>query len=451
MDIRRKWLAAFLALTVILSMAGTVSAVGSRDAEDCVQQILNYYYHHGASADNDVDCLLYELKEIDPEKGQLWSSIVDYWRYANEEMTLYQSVLPDGLPQDDSLCIVVMGYALVSDGSMKKELVGRLETALASAQKYPNAYIVCTGGGTAKYDDTATEAGEMSKWLIKKGIDKKRIIVEDKALSTVSNAINTCKILSENYPGVTHLAVVTSDYHLARSCLLFYAQTALTANGGEPLLCVAANAAYKTGRSGSESITSQAENLSQLSRIPISGMPKPDLSKLDHITVSGDMQCLAGSELDLQVIAHYDTGLYRDVTNRVKYAGIDLAAAGQQDVTITYEENGKTVSSTVEVEMLAPETEAPTQPPTDAPTEPQTEPATEVPTQPSATEPAPDKDSDSGKLWIFPVAILVALLIAEYFIVKRLVKIRKLRKAAKAAAEEEHTELPDDNSPLEYI
>jgi len=120
-------------------------------------------------------------------------------------------------------------------------------------------------------------------------------------------------------------------------------------------------------------------------------------------------------------------------------------------VTITYEENGKTVSSTVEVEMLAPETEAPTQPPTDAPTEPQTEPATEVPTQPSATEPAPDKDSDSGKLWIFPVAILVALLIAEYFIVKRLVKIRKLRKAAKAAAEEEHTELPDDNSPLEYI
>lgn len=449
MDIRRKWLAALLALVMILSMAGTVSAAGNRDAKACIQQILNYYYHHGVAADNDVDCLLYELNEIDPEKGQLWSSIVDYWRYANTEMTLYQGVLPDGLPQDDSLCIVVMGYALASDGSMKKELVGRLETALASAQKYPNAYIVCTGGGTARNDETATEAGEMAKWLRKKGIDDGRIIVEDKALSTVTNAINTCRILAEDYPGVTHLGLVTSDYHLARSCLLFYAQAALTAGGGEPLLCVAANAAYKTGRSGSESIASQADNLSQLSGIPISGMPKPDLSKLDHITVSGDTQCMAGSELDLQVIAHYDTGFYRDVSSRVKYAGIDFAATGLQDLTITYEENGTAVSSTVQIEMLAPETEAPTQPPTELPTEKPTEPATETPTQPPVTEPVIHEEP--GKPWIYPVAILVLLLIALFFIVKRLLKIKKQQKAAKAAAKEEIIELPDDNSPLEYI
>lgn len=29
---------------------------------------------------------------------------------------------------------------------MQPELVGRLETALASAQKYPNSYILVTGG-----------------------------------------------------------------------------------------------------------------------------------------------------------------------------------------------------------------------------------------------------------------------------------------------------------------
>lgn len=450
MDIRRKWLAAVLALVMILSMAGTVSADEPRDADDCIQQLINYYYHHADAAATDIDCLLYELTEIDPAKAQVWSSIMDYWRYVNTDMTLYNGVLPDGLPQDDSLCIVVMGYALASDGSMKKELVGRLETALASAQKYPNAYIVCTGGGTAKNDKTVTEAGQMAKWLIQKGVVKERIIVEDQAMSTVGNALNTCAILSADYPGVTHLALVTSDYHLARSCLLFYAQAALTTTEDVPALCVAANAAYKTGRAGSESIESQAENLSQLSKIPISGMPEPKLSKAERITVFGDTQCMAGSELDLQVIAYYDTGLYRDVTGRVKYAGIDLAATGMQDVTITYEENGKAVSSTVQIEMLAPETEAPTQPPTDAPTEALTEPATDAPTLPPVTEPSPGEQPNPDRLWIYPVAVLVLLLVIEFFIVKRLIKIRKLRKAAKAAAEEAE-KLSNDDSPLEYV
>ena len=449
---RRKWLAAFLALVMMLGMAGTVSASENRDADDCIQQLMNYYYHHGDAAATDIACLLYELEQIDPEKAQVWASIMDYWHYANTDMTLYQGVLPDGLPQDNSLCIVVMGYALSSDGSMRSELIGRLEAALASAEKYPNAYVVCTGGGTAKNDKTVTEAGQMAGWLIRKGIDQRRVIIEDQAMSTVGNAINTFKILESDLPHVTHLALVTSDYHLARSCLLFYAQTLFTCDNAVPTLCVAANAAYKTGRSGPESLESQASDLSQLSKIPINGMPKPKLSKLERITVLGNEPSIAGSELELQVIAHYNTGLYRDVTSRAKYAGIDLAAAGAQNVTVTYEEGGIAVSSTVQIELLVPETEAPTQPPTEAPTELPTEapvePETESPTVAAATEPTPVEEPD--RLWIYPAAILVLLLIAEFFIIKRLIKIRKLRKAAKAAAQEE-ADLPDDNSPLEYI
>lgn len=449
MDIRRTWLAAILALVMILSMAGTVSADEINDADACIQQMINYFRHHGDAAATEIDCLLYELEELDPAKAQLWSSIMDYWTYVNTDMTVYDGVLPDGLPQDDTLCIVVMGYALASDGSMKKELVGRLETALASALKYPNAYIVCTGGGTAKNDKTVTEAGQMAKWLIKKGVNQNRIIVEDKAMSTVGNAINTHKILSESYPNVTHLALVTSDYHQARSCLLFYAQAVLASGETEPLPCVAANAAYKTGRSGPESLESQADNLSQLSKIPINGMPEPDLSKPDHLTVSGSTRYPVGAELDLQVIVHYDTGLYRDVTNHVKYAGSGPAAAGQQEVTITYEERGKTVSATVQIEMLMPETEAPTQPQTEAPTEVLTVPATEMPTQPFVDAPVPAEKPD--RQWIYPVTALVLLLIAEFFIVKRLIKVRKRRKAAKAARKARRAELHDDDSPVEYI
>lgn len=452
MNITKKLLAVTLALVLVLSMAGTVSATENEDAVQYIRQMIVYYLHHQEAAAADIDFLLRELAQVDPKLAEKWTSIMDYWSYVNTDFTQYAGVLPDGLPQDDSLCIVVMGYELAADGSMKNELVGRLKTALASAQKYPNAYVVCTGGGTARKDKTVTEAGQMARWLNKKGIAKERIIVEDEALSTVGNAINTYKILTDAYPQVTHLAIVTSDYHLARSCLLFHAQLTLGTSAETQPMCVAANAAYQTFRAGSESIDSQTSDLAQLTKISINGLPKPDLSTLESISVSGGTQGVAGSELSLQVTAHYDTGFYRDVSNKVKFAGIDLAAVGVQDVTVSYEEGGITASTTVQIELLAPETEpptdAPTEMPTELPTEAATKPSAELPTKPASTE--SDKRGILSKGWVLPSAIVALLLIAEFFAIKRFLKIRKRHKAAKAAKKAKTTPLPDDDSPLEY-
>ena len=446
MQATRKLCAVILAVVLILSMTGTVSATQPRDAEDCIQQLINYYRYHQDAAATDIECLLYELSLLDPAKAEIWRSIMDYWHSANTDMTYYDGVIPDGLPQDDSLCIVVMGYALASNGTMKKELVGRLQTALASAEKYPNAYIVCTGGGTASDKKSATEAGEMSKWLIQKGIDPNRIIVEDKAMSTVGNALYTTQILFERYPHVTHLALVTSDYHLPRSCLLFYAQAETSFAKGMPLLCVAANAAYNTSRSA-ESVEIQADNLSQLVKVPINGMPKPALSKLSRITVAEGGQCTAGEDLNLQVTAFYDTGFFRDVSGRVKYSGFDFAAAGLQTVTVTYEEGGIAASCDVQIEMLIPETEPPTEAPTEAPTEMPTE--TNPPTQPLMVD-FPDEDAPSLPRWVLPVGIIILLLIAEAFVIKQFVKNRKRQKAAAAEAKKQQETAVQDPS-AEYI
>ncbi len=111
-------------------------------------------------------------------------------------------VLPDGLPDADELCIVVLGFQLNPDGSMKDELVHRLTVALESTKKYPNSYIVCTGGGTAAENESATEADEMAKWLINQGVDTGRIIVEDNSITTAQNAIFTYDILTSKYPSV---------------------------------------------------------------------------------------------------------------------------------------------------------------------------------------------------------------------------------------------------------
>lgn len=445
----RKLLAVILAMLLIFSLTVTAAADEQDDAADYVRQIVNYYRYYQDEAATDIDCLIYELSEIDLDQARAWASITEYWSYANEDMILYPGILPDGLPKDDSLCIVVLGYELADDGSMKKELIGRLETALASAEKYPNAYIACTGGGTARNNKQATEADAMAQWLVEKGIDAQRIIIENKSHSTVQNAKYTYRILSEKYPHVTHLALVSSDYHLSRASLLFHTQATLAAmEDSTPLLSVAANAAYETGRIGKESFDSQVSDLLNLSNVDISGMEKPELSKLDCILVSGNSQSFSGMELDLKVIAYYDTGLYRDVTGRAKYAGIDLASVGLQEVTVTYQENGITASSTVEIELLPPETEPPTQPPTEAPTEP----ATEPPTEPAATEPAEKfsiADFYEDNWLATPITIIIGLVIAEILVVIKLVNVKKREKAEREAAEEE--KLPDDDSPLEYV
>lgn len=221
------------------------ASVDAARAEKIVEEIAVDYGTYGADAKERIDALLEELSGIDAVAAKRWTSIVDYWT-SEPSRTVNYGVLPDGLPDTDELCIVVLGFQLEPDGSMKQELIERLTVALDSAKKYPNAYVVCTGGGTAAENETATEAGEMAKWLEAQGVDKKRIIVEDSSVTTAQNAIFTYDILTSLYPSVKKLAVVSSDYHIATGELLFYAECLLRANApGNEKLEVVSNAAWK--------------------------------------------------------------------------------------------------------------------------------------------------------------------------------------------------------------
>ena len=69
-------------------------------------------------------------------------------------------------------------------------------------------------------------------------------------------------ILREKYSTIKSLAIVTSDYHVQRGCLLYYSQLLLSAyDAGDNLLDVISNAGYKAGHEGSESISLQAMGL----------------------------------------------------------------------------------------------------------------------------------------------------------------------------------------------
>ena len=162
------------------------------------------------------------------------------WAESGSDMAISSGVLPAGLDGTEALCIIVLGYQLNPDGSMKEELLGRLRTAKASALEYPNAYILCTGGGTASSAST-TEAQAMAQWLIQNGVEETRVLTESRSLTTAENAIY-CGHLLQQYPGITQAALISSDYHLPWASILFQAQFIL--DGAS--VSLVSNAAYPT-------------------------------------------------------------------------------------------------------------------------------------------------------------------------------------------------------------
>ena len=251
-------------LCAVLMFSLPVSGFAKEDtAESLMNDIVYTYKTKQLKAHKDIQSLIERLKVIDPELGKAWQNIMDYWEYCNYDITLNSDILPDGLPEDDSLAIIVLGFELNSDGSMKEELIGRCEVALSCAEKYPEAAIIVTGGGTAKNNHEVTEADSMAQWLIEKGVDEERIYIENTSLTTVQNAAFTYDILKEQLPQVTDTAIVSSDYHVPLGCLLFNEEFILAAykEGTEPVRIIS-NACYLGGNSiYEENIKQQAADV----------------------------------------------------------------------------------------------------------------------------------------------------------------------------------------------
>ena len=202
------------------------------------------------------DQALAELTDCDPELGEKWARIMDLW----EAPVSVLDELPDGLPEDDTLCLVALGFQLNPDGTMGEELAERLKVVLAAAEKYPNAYILCTGGPTAAENPEATEGERSAEWLAQNGIDPSRIIIENRSLTTAQNAIYGFDILKADYPQVGQMAIISSDYHIATGVLLFGAESILQDAG----IDIVSNAAY-AAPSGTLSAMFQAGALIELS------------------------------------------------------------------------------------------------------------------------------------------------------------------------------------------
>lgn len=108
--------------------------------------------------------------------------------------------------------IVILGYALAEDGTMREPLMQRLEVGLKAAKQNPTAHVMVTGG---QPKSGVTEGDMMMRWLVDQGVDRDLIMVEDKSKDTVGNMLNIANLLSRHM--TDDVILVTSASHMRRA------------------------------------------------------------------------------------------------------------------------------------------------------------------------------------------------------------------------------------------
>ena len=169
-------------------------------------------------AEKSVDLDMQTLNdEFSAAIAERWNNTYRSDSYA---LNIHGAYDPADLPITGSHAFVVLGLELV-DGEMQEELIGRCEAAAAAARAFPDSIMVLSGGATGENNpDAHTEAGMMKAYLTEQcGIDAARIFTDERALTTVGNAVNTYVILREQ--GIGSITLVTSGYHMPRAVLLY--------------------------------------------------------------------------------------------------------------------------------------------------------------------------------------------------------------------------------------
>ena len=117
---------------------------------------------------------------------------------------------------DNAKLIVVLGCKVKGE-KPSRMLRRRLDTAYEAMLKNPDAVCVVSSGQGS--DEKMSEAQAMRNYLVDKGLDESRIIMEDKSTSTFENIKFTFAITDEMGLG-RDITIVTDAFHQYRASLI---------------------------------------------------------------------------------------------------------------------------------------------------------------------------------------------------------------------------------------
>lgn len=117
-------------------------------------------------------------------------------------------------PEEKADVLIVLG-AQVHKDSPSKSLAKRLDAAYEYLVDNNETKVVVSGGQGS--NEVVTEASVMKTYLMNKGIEENRIIVEDNSTSTKENLLYSYAMIKQEFEDSAHIAVVTNNFHMFRA------------------------------------------------------------------------------------------------------------------------------------------------------------------------------------------------------------------------------------------
>ncbi|MBP5253815.1 MAG: YdcF family protein [Lachnospiraceae bacterium] len=124
-------------------------------------------------------------------------------------------------PEKDKDFLIILGCAIRKDGTPTPLLSGRIDRALAFAERQEAEtgkelrFITSGGQGT---DETVSESAAMKAYLLSRGVPESRILEEDRSANTLEN-MKYSKAIIDALDPQAKVAFSTTNYHVFRSGL----------------------------------------------------------------------------------------------------------------------------------------------------------------------------------------------------------------------------------------
>ena len=110
--------------------------------------------------------------------------------------------------------VIVLGCGIRGE-RVSVGLARRLNKAAEYHEKNPDAMIIVSGGQGPQED--IPEALAMKRYLVEKGVDEEKIIMEDKSTSTITNFRFSREIMENEGFSLSSVVFVTNAYHVYRA------------------------------------------------------------------------------------------------------------------------------------------------------------------------------------------------------------------------------------------
>ena len=169
---------------------------------------LNGMYSKIAARDDVYANNISRLKELYPKKSKKYISAISR---TDTILNTKLNIIPEKLNLKSHV-IVILGYALADDGTPKPTLIERMKQTLNLYKLNPQSMIIASGGMP---HGGITESYVIREWLIKNGVPKEQVLIEDSSKDTVGNAFYSTKILEKLK--TESVTIITSASHIRRA------------------------------------------------------------------------------------------------------------------------------------------------------------------------------------------------------------------------------------------